>query len=138
MECKKGLDTKSFIIFIDETCNLEVMMTIRVRSVQSTYVSYIHSFFMKIQLSKASIIPLVTSVEEFSDIREINEKFNANLLSTMNNANGCRSRKCCSIDSQKWSWSARFRAGAHQNRFFHRKMSADPMGHHDGNSSNCH
>ena len=37
-------------------------MTIRVRSVQSTYVSYIHfSAF-----SKASIIPLVTSVEEFS------------------------------------------------------------------------
>ena len=131
---KKGWDTKSFIIFIDETCNLEVMMTIRVRSVQSTYVSYIHFS----ALSKASIIPLVTSVEEFSDLREINEKFNANLLSTMNNANGCRSLKCCSIDSQKWSWSARFRAGAHQNRFFHRKMSADPMGHHDGNSSNCH
>ena len=66
MECKKGLDTKSFIIFIDETCNLEVMMTIRVRSVQSTYVSYIHfSAF-----SKASIIPLVTSVEEFSDLKD--------------------------------------------------------------------
>ena len=41
-------------------------MTIRVRSVQSTYVSYIHFS----ALSKASIIPLVTSVEEFSDLKD--------------------------------------------------------------------
>ena len=88
---QKGLDTESFIIFIDETCNLEVMMIIDVIGSEAckvpTFPTSIHfSAFQSFNNPFSHI-----SGRIFGYIGEINEKFNANLLSTMNNANGCRS-----------------------------------------------